>query len=144
MPETPDPITSADIAGAMQRVADVLEVAQQAPQVEYAGALTRGRNVRWTPSDVLSFVNYPLIPGNPSQLVVPSDELRVRVTLSDSSPTGTGAIFLASRPGVMAGGSDTIEVRKDFPLVLDTRAPIYACVTDVQRSLVVAIEQANY
>ena len=140
MPETPETITSADIAAAMVRVADALE-ASRSPQAEYAGAAKFGVNVRPKPSDVVSFYG-TLAQVGPAALLVPADETRVRVTIVCKS--GGGVPYVSSRPGATAGAYDTAELPTGVPIVLDTRAAVYACATGSAVTVSVLVEQADY
>ena len=142
--DTPDPITRDDIHAALTDVLTELAANVRDPRAELAAALDSGRNVRRAPSDICSFYTHPIILGSPSTLVVPADEQRVRVTLCDYDTTGTGTVWLSARPGAVAGEMDTMPLVSGSPLVLDTRAPIYACATVATTVLAIVVEQANY
>ena len=139
-----DPITRDDITVALRDVLTELAANVRDPRAELAAALDSGRNVRRAPSDVCSFYNVPVVLNDPSTQLVPADEQRVRVTITDHDSDGTGTVWLSARPGAVAGEMDTMPLVKGSPLVLDTRAPIYACVTTATTVVAVVVEQANY
>lgn len=146
MPDTtePEPITRDDIATMLRDVLTELAANVHDPRAELAAALDSGRNVRRAPSDAVSFYTQPVTLNEPATLLVPADELRVRVTLCAYDTAGTGTVYITSRPGALAGEMDTMPLVRGVVYVLDTRAPIYACVTTATETVAVAVEQANY
>ena len=121
MPEQPEPVTTADLDHMIGKLAETFRVSLSNGWSELAAATAAGRNVRDLPSDEISTFTGTSIEG-PTQIILPADETRTRVTLIAAA----AGVWIAAKPGVMPGSYSTFELPVDVPVVLETRAPIYA------------------